>query len=68
LSGTLYPQDQLIVILIPRPILNLGAAVWHNLIPALPLQTLCGSACDGPCPSCGINRVVAACDRVMACE
>ena len=64
----IIPQDQLIftLILSPRPILDLGEAMWRNLFPALPLPTLWGPECNGPCPSCSINRNVAACDRVMA--
>jgi len=68
LCWTHHPQDQLIFTLSPRHILDLGEAKWQNLIPALPLQTLCGPECDGPYPSCGINPNVAACDRVMAHE
>jgi uncharacterized protein len=42
--------------------LDLETLIRDALVPAVPYRPLCDEACQGLCPSCGINRNEATCD------
>lgn len=41
--------------------MNLAALAWEEFLLALPMKPLCGSACKGLCPVCGVNGNTASC-------
>ena len=41
--------------------LDLGEVIREQLLLSLPMKRLCREACQGLCPSCGINRNTATC-------
>ena len=42
--------------------LDLDTLIRDALVPAVPYRPLCDEACQGLCPTCGINRNEATCD------
>jgi len=62
LDTTRFPADEVQVIGVDTPNIDLGEDVRQVVILSVPLKLLCKEDCKGLCPRCGANRNHQACD------
>ncbi len=56
------PENEMVFVISPNHLLDLGEALRQNILAALPISPLCRPDCAGLCPSCGANRNDEPCD------
>lgn len=60
-DAEMFPDDEVRVIDVHAPLLDLTADVRELVTLAVPLKLLCKENCKGLCPHCGVNRNFKAC-------
>ena len=61
LDAAMFPDDDVRVIDVHTPVLDVTADIRESVTLAVPLKLLCKENCKGLCPHCGVNRNFKAC-------